>query len=815
MVMIAEKNGLTLTDSLREQLAQYAINIVDFRDADSVMTSFNYDKTFGNGSTSWSANERVWGCERPELIITETFAQHDRKTTYNVMSGNFEQSDRPEGVFYVELNSPWSSQGYEYDGTKAVAKRLDETETGIYARGRSNGQNDSGVERGQPLPVELIDLANRPDLISTTIVLEKVNGNNDPVWRLAAVKKADAFGAEPLLNSTHTGSNWVLDPARSGGPTPERYFYFTQPVSSTADLPCHGIASETAIFWQPSPGGFAPAPETYGVTGTPREAFASPSIAADQDFRGFKGINGQFGTLTEPLGLVDGSGKSQSSDDPYEELTKTHHSGSGSYIPGQNPITNTTDPNYGSWAPPPSHAIDYDNDTDLLINGTHANYAVVYLQRLANPTADWDATDNPYLTIDCMPVDLHVVNTNAGNLDDPFGGPTQLDYRTEDINGNGVLDSGEDTNSNGTLDHDSVQRGGSTAVIAPTAFDLWNRSPSDRSSPIDLNDAATFRTEPTNTRMIASAPALAFPVFRNTLGSAPSAGSGPYPWMAFLNRPFSSAAELALVPVASPFHLTQRHSVGTGANEVFYHLLPIFEATNQPPWDAVTGQLNTYDVSLIDFVHVPSPYAGLRHSVPLTAANKTALENQLGLDVLPLEQLSTFREPGRINVNTLTDSRTWRALFGNVKAVGDPDVPTTPSQHDAIPGFTSDLFGIAANVVKDRDDFFVKLPARGQTARGTGAVGFHDSFGQTHRDTDMNAWFRYQTRRQLENLVTVRSNVYAIWVTVGYFDANDNEISPITRNRGFYVFDRSIPVAYERGKDHNVRDAILLRRIIQ
>ena len=730
------------------------------------------------------------------------------RQTYNTVSNNFEQSDRPEGIFYVELNSPWSSQAYEYDGTNAVAKQLDENKTGFYARGVDNKQVEAGAGkklRGQPLPVGLIKANDppeimkpyevpgsvRPDLISTTIDLEKVNGNKDPVWRLASIKKADAFGAEPLLNTTHTGSNWILNPARSGGPTPERYFYFTQPVVNTSDLPCHGITSETAIFWQQGSGGFDPAPETYGVTGTPREAFASP-IAADQDFRGFKGIHGQFGTLTEPLGLVDGSGKSQSSDDPddpYEELMETHHSGSGSYTAGQDPITNTTDPNYGSWATPPSVAIDVDNDTDLLINGTHANYAVVYLQRLANPTADWDATDNPYLTIDCMPVDLNVVNTNAGNLDDPAGGASQLAYRAN-----------------------SVQRGGSAAA---TNFDLWNRSPSDRSSSIDLNDENTFRTDDTNPRPIVAAPASApSPNFTETLGSAPAAGSGPYPWMAFLNRPFSSAAELALVPVASPFHLTQRHSVGTGANEKFYHLLPIFEATNQAPWDAVTGQLNTDDVSLNDFVHVPSPYAGLRRSIPLTAVNKTDLEKQLGFDVLPLEQLSTFREPGRINVNTLTDSRTWRALFGNVKAVGDPDV-SAPSQHDAIPVFTSDLFGTAANVVKDHDDFFVKLPVRGKTARGTDAVGFHDSFSQPHRDTDMNAWFRYQTRRQLENLVTVRSNVYAIWVTVGYFDANDNEISPIKRNRGFYVFDRSIPVAYERGKDHNVRDAILLRRIIQ
>ena len=68
---------------------------------------------------------------------------------------------------------------------------------------------------------------------------------------------------------------------------------------------------------------------------------------------------------------------------------------------------------------------------------------------------------------------------------------------------------------------------------------------------------------------------------------------------------------------------------------------------------------------------------------------------------------------------------------------------------------------------------------------------------------------------QMENLVTVRSNVFAVWITVGYFNSSGNEVSPIERNRGFYIVDRSIPVAYERGKDHNVRDAILLRRIIQ
>ena len=115
--------------------------------------------------------------------------------------------------------------------------------------------------------------------------------------------------------------------------------------------------------------------------------------------------------------------------------------------------------------------------------------------------------------------------------------------------------------------------------------------------------------------------------------------------------------------------------------------------------------------------------------------------------------------------------------------------------------------------------FFASLPSRESTDRQSRAGGFRDEFtssSDAHRNTDLHAYFRYQTRMQLQNLVTVRSNVYAIWVTVGYFDSADgDEITPRKRNRAFYIFDRSIPVAYEQGKDHNVRDAILLQRIIQ
>ena len=105
----------------------------------------------------------------------------------------------------------------------------------------------------------------------------------------------------------------------------------------------------------------------------------------------------------------------------------------------------------------------------------------------------------------------------------------------------------------------------------------------------------------------------------------------------------------------------------------------------------------------------------------MSSANESALQDQLGLDVLPLEQLSTFREPGRVNVNTISDSRVWRALFGDVKAADDPepidsDAPS-PDLRDQLPGFSTQIFGRVEDVNGNSDsqnaaesitDFFCK-----------------------------------------------------------------------------------------------------------
>jgi hypothetical protein len=42
---------------------------------------------------------------------------------------------------------------------------------------------------------------------------------------------------------------------------------------------------------------------------------------------------------------------------------------------------------------------------------------------------------------------------------------------------------------------------------------------------------------------------------------------------------------------------------------------------------------------------------------------------------------------------------------------------------------------------------------------------------------DRNPFFRYQGLERLGNLVTTRSNVYAVWITVGYFEVRRTEYS--------------------------------------
>jgi hypothetical protein len=115
----------------------------------------------------------------------------------------------------------------------------------------------------------------------------------------------------------------------------------------------------------------------------------------------------------------------------------------------------------------------------------------------------------------------------------------------------------------------------------------------------------------------------------------------------------------------------------------------------------------------------------------------------------------------------------------------------------------------------------------------------------------------YQPMSRLGNLVTNRSGVYAVWITVGYFEVEPapaadpkladwgnkvvydhfggdinlynraypdgymlgkelgSETGDVKRPRGFYIIDRTEEVGFKPGEDLNVEKAIRLRRRIE
>jgi hypothetical protein len=119
---------------------------------------------------------------------------------------------------------------------------------------------------------------------------------------------------------------------------------------------------------------------------------------------------------------------------------------------------------------------------------------------------------------------------------------------------------------------------------------------------------------------------------------------------------------------------------------------------------------------------------------------------------------------------------------------------------------------------------------------GTGTTTAAAGIWAPH-NPDRNPLFRYQGIERLANLVTTRSNVYAVWITVGYFQVTPNQgtgavdaghpdgyqleaelgsdTGEIERHRAFYIFDRTIPVGFLRGQDTNIEKGVLLRRYIE
>jgi len=348
-----------------------------------------------------------------------------------------------------------------------------------------------------------------------------------------------------------------------------------------------------------------------------------------------------------------------------------------------------------------------------------------------------------------------------------------------------------------------------------------------------------------------------------------------------------------------------------GAQTPGAHLFPLTSLTDRPVGGGVYSRNADVFGRIFEFVRVSSPFACATAAIEdWPAADPTAPER---LFKPPFNRIPLYREPGGVNLNTIPTAsagnpgrdeinrigrKIWDAMRGVVPPGDQSPAPSfaplstspdttnlmtargVPAQSLQLPfrsmrGTRHDLTkgSAAANpllpqgLVSDFSTLDGEFAPRNFTLFGD-ATGKNASLfapvlhpaadsadSDPSRDPRLHPWFAFQPLVRAASNATVRSETYAIWVTVGLFEVQpspaytwyrpvgpptpipvgvgqttDNpffadgyqivreyggETGDITRYRAFFLYDRSIPVGYVPGADENAPRGILLERFIE
>ena len=142
--------------------------------------------------------------------------------------------------------------------------------------------------------------------------------------------------------------------------------------------------------------------------------------------------------------------------------------------------------------------------------------------------------------------------------------------------------------------------------------------------------------------------------------------SGSTAWFPWNNRPFISAAELMLVPQNDSLEMLKSYQRPTPANQ------------------ATVGIPVAMNL-LFDAVHVPTRFAGIH----ATGLNDVSSDTGIFNAITPVNQFSSFREPGRVNLNTVVSGTApldgvWNAVVAGrlatpIKSGSTADFDATPA----------------------------------------------------------------------------------------------------------------------------------------
>ena len=850
--------GLSPEEEKAYAVAQWAVNAVDFRDQDSIMTPFEFDlnpfdgwSVDGNLATDEGGDRAiVWGTERPELLITETTAWHDRRTedltdNEKVAMGDphFDQRLRPIGSTFIEVYNP-----------NTLSQRAP-------AEFYSYNPNPTGVD------------------------LRAYNQARSPVWRMVVMKGAE--GKRRDLDHP--------DPALRPLPNDmERSVYFVRESdvdSGAVSMPAGGFQYYLSDFvhqrLQPVP------PLGYAVIG---------SQGTEVDAGG--GVRQYWSKVGRRLDAVEGTPEDLKPQEtravvlvPGQSVEIRHNKGANSIvrantvaIPVDRPhsfnismptdlysslaVGSTFDPlqaaEEGAYVPVVDQPFDArrndDNRaTELAQNRTLSDWRVIHLQRLANPFQAYDPQTNPYLTVDSSSSDITPFNGVTADSDDPQATQPQRVRFT-------AFERGQHEVNNNLASSQSFKLW-RVEPVSPTPDPTWQTG-TDENGVSNVGagehffDFNLWETLGALNRSYTVNPAIRVPPQQELVG---------FPWLKFNNRPFVSQLELLQVPASRSSRLLYDFSIASQAagsayqgrtnpsnntlgvgysqanSPLFGHLLNWFW-TNRNPGNAPEFS------RLLEYVNVPTRYVG--HETYLNDAyfrgDAKGANPATALRHPPFNKISKYREPGRININTVSDPRVWAGLMGYVNNVsqGHNDLEHTPATfqemlssrrgypgttaiwqlNNQFPTFFSNPFrpgghGQLAPIPQmERPDIDATLlrsvEAINNNNGTTPLLTRSPTAGniQPFEDGRRSSAFSTDSLERLGNLVTTRSNVFAVWITVGYFEVTDSglpdrelgsDTGRVKRNRGFYILDRSRPVAFEPGADHNIEDMIMLKRLVE
>jgi hypothetical protein len=854
-------NSLGANELYRQSVAQWAVNIVDFYDPDSTMTVFEYDvypfndpRVAGNcvdgDPTTDEEAERgiVYGAERPEILITETFAHHDRQNQDAAQLGVVVAGSKraPGDIDWVSGRVPQSSLYVELYHPHRITTVANDVE---------EGQQILPGELSDQEPPETLEQSLKSTV--TGVDTGTLAPDDTPVWRIAVHRGPEATNADE-----HVRTIYFTDPVNSKAPDPGHDCFFPRTEPATIEplnkSQCYlvlgtdgnvGKGEQTFGRLQSTAADEDPSPTAIQITRAIKLSsrrieirdlnIGRVSTVVKRDCVGSiinrfrKGHAGAIGTrglsLSDPDGgySVDAANINRAKGIDGITLKMPRRTLFDDHSPSGNRDANDMD---AIW----TNGIKQDEDYQ---------FRVLKLQRLANPKAPFHETANPYITVDVANVDLlsfngmhpNPLNEVDPSVDDSLG----TNYTLADAGTTlGGIERGEQK-----ADEEGTEAARRQLFRALGRVEATDKSGS-KSHRKDGHNFSYCFTE-------GSATAANDADRHETLGgrNASYDATNPYSWLTWNNRPFGNSMELANVPALSAEGIVRYFNRSEAETESIPQTASADQAFNFFFGDDQFGHLmafgsvqrdgvrtsNRFDW-LLEYVEVPNRFLGSETFLatrdedgePIYVPSGGALKFNLHP---PMHTIPNFRYPGKVNLNTINSELVWNALqrgFGTVdfetfvenrdeaKAGSDCGNYYTTAQGAE---FTSESRllrkGAEAGLFRadpaDDDRMFTDSTSTKEHAGGT--------------DVEASAAFRNELRTRLGIAATTRSNVFAMWITIGYFEVDDfgrlgGEVGSldgrsVERNRAFYVVDRSIPVASEPGKNHNVDQAVLVRTIIE